>query len=144
MVVAVPIPQQKSGPRLRVVGKQSAKRREEPLVARARQLAREVANAADADQWAIAVVGVPELGAPDFDDQVPRQWLELLNDNRPARYRITLVLQAGGQDLGILRLGTIRPSGFSDLEIARARDMAERASVQLAAAMEHEVPSIIA
>jgi hypothetical protein len=87
---------------------------------------------------------VPELGAPDFEEQVPRQWLELLNDHRPARYRITLVLQAGGRDLGILRLGTIRPSGFSELEIARARDAAERTSLELAAAMADDVPNVIA
>jgi hypothetical protein len=127
-----------------VVGKGSAKQCEKPIVARARQLAREVADMADADQWATAVVGVPELGAPDFEELVPRQWLELLNDNRPARYRITLMLQAGGRDLGILRLGTIRPSGFSELEIARARDAAERTSLELAAAMADDVPNVIA
>jgi hypothetical protein len=120
------------------------KRHEDRIVGIARCLAREIADAADADQWAIAVVGVPELGAPDFEELVPREWLELLNDHRPARYRITLVLQTAELDLGIVRLGTIRPAGFSELEIARARRAAERASARLAAAMAAEVPNIIA
>jgi hypothetical protein len=140
MVVAVPSPQETSRPALRIVGKRlvrkrSGKRHEDPIVGIARSLAREIADAADADQWAIAVVGVPQLGAPDFEERVPREWLELLNDHRPARYRITLVLQTAERDLGILRLGTIRPAGFSVLEIARAREAAEQASERLAAAM---------
>src|SRR5687767_14494097 len=47
------------------------------IVALARQLASAIADGADADQWAIAVVGLPELGAPDFEELVPRKWLEL-------------------------------------------------------------------
>jgi hypothetical protein len=144
MVVAVPDLQQKTRPALRIVGKPSGKRHDDPIAGIARRLARQIAGAADADHWAIAVVGVPELGAPDFDELVPRQWLELLNNNLPARYRITLVLQAGGRDLGIVRLGTIRPSGFTDLEIARARHAAEEAAEQLATAMEAAIPSTIA
>jgi PAS domain-containing protein len=101
----------------------------------ARQLAADIADAVDADQWAIAVVGLKGTGAPDFEELVPRQWLESLNEGRPARYRITLVLQAGGRDLGILRLGTLRPSGFSDEQIVRARVDAAKAAVTLAEVM---------
>jgi PAS domain-containing protein len=101
----------------------------------ARQLAADIADAADADQWAIAVVGLSGTGPPDFEEAVPRQRLEALNERRPARYRITLVLQAAGRDLGILRLGTVRPSGFSDEQIARARADATEAAVTLAEAM---------
>ena len=102
----------------------------------ARRLASSVADAADADQWAIAVVGIEDLGDPDFEEWVPRAWLEALNDGAPARYRITLVLQADGRDLGILRLGTIRPEGFSTAQITTARASADHAAQVLARAFE--------
>jgi hypothetical protein len=127
-----------------VVGERSTYTRQPAIVRVARRLAREVADAADADQWAIALVGVPELGAPNLDELVPRQLLETLNGNRPARYRIMLVLQAEGCDLGIIQLGTLRPSGFSDLDIARARRSAAQASVRFAEAMSDEIPNVIA
>jgi hypothetical protein len=144
MVVAVPDVQQRLGPSLGVIGRPTSKSEKNPIVGIARRLTRKIADAADADQWAIALVGVPHLGAPDFEELVPRGWLELLNGHRPARYRITLVLQAHGNDLGIVRLGTIRPSGFSDLEIARARHAAHDAADELAAAMELQIPQTIA
>jgi PAS domain-containing protein len=102
----------------------------------ARHLARRVADAADADQFAIALVGVTGSGDPDFEEPVPRQLLEALNDGRPARYRITLVLQAHGRDLGILRLGTVRPGGFTDEDVQAARQAADGAAVALARRFE--------
>jgi len=106
------------------------------LSRQARRLASSVADAADADQWAIAVVGLEDLGDPDFEEWVPRAWLEALNNGAPARYRITLVLQANGRDLGILRLGTIRPAGFSAAQIDTARAAADHAARLLARAFE--------
>ena len=43
---------------------------------KARLLAQTMADAADADQWAITLVGHPGLGDPDFDELVPRWYLE--------------------------------------------------------------------
>lgn len=88
---------------------------------KARTLAEEIADAADADQWAISLVGHPRIGKPDFNEMVPRGCLEGLSDGKPGRYRMTLVLQAGGRDLGIIRLGTIRPRGFVESDVSRAR-----------------------
>ncbi len=97
----------------------------------ARELASRIANAADADQWAIAVVGIDGLGAPDFEERLPRAYLEAMNDGHPARYRLTLVLRTDARDLGLVRLGTMRPPGFDDLDIARAQNAADEASRQL-------------
>jgi len=41
---------------------------------------------------------------------------------------MTLVLRADDRDLGIVRLGTLRPTGFSHLDVARARAAAEAAA----------------
>lgn len=97
----------------------------------ARQLAGDIADAADADQWAIAVVGVDGTGAPDFEELMPRAYLEAMNEGRPARYRLTLVLRTDDRDLGIVRLGTLRPPGFNDLDVARARNAVDDGSHQL-------------
>jgi PAS domain-containing protein len=98
------------------------------LADRARELGRRIADAADADQWAITMVGVDGIGPPDFEELVPRPYLEALNDGRPARYRLTLVLRTDERDLGTVRLGTLDPAGFNDLDVARARRAAEDAS----------------
>ncbi len=97
----------------------------------ARQLASGIADRADADQWAVAIVGIEGTGAPDFDELIPRAYLEAMNDGRPARYRLTLVLQTEDRDLGVVRLSTLRPTGFSDLDVARARRAAENAARRL-------------
>lgn len=97
----------------------------------ARQLASDIANAADADQRAIAVVGLDGTGAPDFEELVPRVYLEAMNDGRPARYRLTLVLRTETRDIGIVRLATLRPPGFNDLDVARAQHAADDAAHQL-------------
>jgi hypothetical protein len=97
----------------------------------ARLLGAEIADTADADQWAISVVGYPGIGDPDFDEPIPRWYLEALNPGETARYRITLVLQHEGRDLGIIRLGTLRPRGFRDADVRRARKAAQRASAIL-------------
>jgi hypothetical protein len=101
-----------------------------------RRLAERIADAADADQWAIAAVGVAGTGRPDFQELVPRRWLETLNLGQPARYRLTLVLRGGQQDLGIVRLGTLRPSGFSERNVASARVAAALAGTDLALALD--------
>lgn len=107
----------------------------------ARRLACSIADAADADQWAIAVVGLRGTGAPDFEEQVPRHLLETMNDAQPARYRMTLVLQADGRDLGVVRLGTLRPSGFSAEDVQRGRAAAETAAHELAETLDGEQAS---
>lgn len=142
MVIAFPAPSTR--PHLGRPPATARPKRSAALVQMARRLAQAVADAADADQWAIAVVGLPELGAPDFQDLVPRRWLEILNGGRPARYRITLMLEWGGRAYGVVRLGTIRPDGFSELEIARARREAAHTAEQLAHAFAAPVPEITA
>jgi hypothetical protein len=101
------------------------------LATLALELTSQVADAADADEWAVAVVRVSGTGAPDFEGLVPRAYLEATNAGRSARYRMTLVLQTEDRDLGILRLGTVRPDGFNDLEVARAKRAARGASLRL-------------
>lgn len=104
-----------------------------PLVERkARLLAQRIADVADADQWAIAVVGHPEVGDPDFDELMPRWYLEGLSASAAARYRMTLVLQSCGKDLAVLRLGTLRPHGFEDEDVTQARLAVSRAAHNLA------------
>jgi len=46
------------------------------------RLARSIADAADGDQWAMAVVGIDNLGAPDFEEWVSRSWLGCDNAQR--------------------------------------------------------------
>ncbi|OGG55792.1 MAG: hypothetical protein A3F84_04365 [Candidatus Handelsmanbacteria bacterium RIFCSPLOWO2_12_FULL_64_10] len=96
-----------------------------------RSLARTVADAADADQYAVAVVGVPQTGNPDFEELVPRESLEAMADGAPARYRLTLVLQSDSEDLAVVRLATLRPHGFTDLDVGRARAVARLAADEL-------------
>jgi PAS domain-containing protein len=50
---------------------------------------------------------------------------------------MTLIIHAAdGRDLGILRLATLRPSGFSDDEVGRARFAARRAGRELGEALD--------
>jgi hypothetical protein len=91
-----------------------------------------VAEAADADQSAIVVDGMVGTGGLELEDRVPRQWLEYLNGGRPAVYRLTVPLHWGDRDLGLVRLGTSDPAGFSPAQIARARAAANRAAERLA------------
>jgi len=100
----------------------------EPVAEQARRWAIRIANAADADQWAIAVVGLKQVGPPDFDEIVPRRLLEGLNRHQPAAYRLTIVLRTHGRDIGIVRLGTLRPSGFRPSEARAARRVAGQAA----------------
>ncbi|HZT07503.1 MAG TPA: hypothetical protein VFC51_10775 [Chloroflexota bacterium] len=94
--------------------------------------ARAIADAADADQYAIAVAGLPGLGPPDFEELVPRAHLTAMNEGRPAAYRMTIVLKVADADLGVVRLGTVRPSGFSVEDVRRARCRAAVESQALA------------
>jgi hypothetical protein len=48
------------------------------------------------------------------------------------------VLRAGRRDLGIVRLATLRPCGFSPEDIALARMEADLAAMSLAAALGHD------
>ncbi|MEA2642323.1 MAG: hypothetical protein QOF51_3717 [Chloroflexota bacterium] len=111
------------------------------LRAQARAWTERIADAADADQWAIAVVGIKRSGPPDFEELMPRPLLEGLNSQRPAVYRLTLVLRAGARDIGIVRLGTLRPCGFSAEETTRARAATDAAAQALIAISDARRPA---
>jgi hypothetical protein len=107
----------------------------EKFAALAKEVATKIADMADADQWAITLRGVEGTGPADFEELVPRRWLQLLNGGKEAAYRLTLVLHSDSQDLGILRLATLRPCGFSQEDVARARLAAEAAAEMLSSAL---------
>jgi hypothetical protein len=107
-------------------------------------LAEAIADAADADQWAIAVHGITGTGPADFEEWLPRELMQRMNDGRPAAYPLTLVLQHEGCDLGIIRLGTIRPSGFNSEDLELARVEADYVAIMLDSAMRDQRPLAIA
>jgi hypothetical protein len=94
----------------------------------ARRLGSLIADAADADQWAIAVDGLEGLESSDFDDLLPRGWLIALNGGREAVYHLALPLGGGVDNLGVLQLGTIRPCGFHPEQVTRAQAVANWAA----------------
>jgi hypothetical protein len=96
-----------------------------------RRLAQEIADAANADQFAVAVDGIAGTGGLELVDRVPRQWLEYMNGGRPAVYRLTVPLRSGDRELGLVRLSTSDPAGFNPIQIARARAAANRAADRL-------------
>ena len=108
------------------------------------KLAEAIADAADADQWAIEVTGVRDTGPADFEEWLPRNLLQRMNDRRPAAYRLTLVLQHEGNDLGIIRLGTIRPCGFCAEDVALAHVESDYAASMLDNAMHVARPLALA
>jgi len=110
------------------------------LARRIRALARAIADTADADQFAVTVAGVRGTGRADFEELVPCADLEALNGGRPARYRLTLVLHTEREDLGIVRIGTWRPAGFSEQQIERARGAAHLASLEIARMLGRDTP----
>ncbi len=102
----------------------------EDRIAMLRRLATEIADAADADQWSISTGGLDVIGPADLDSLVPRRLLQLLNSGRPATYRLNLPLR----DIGVIRLATIRPGGFREANVEKAREAADRAAILLEAA----------
>jgi hypothetical protein len=109
----------------------------EQTIGLARRLAEGVANAADADQWTINLVGLTFAREGEPEALFPETWLRTLNGGRPARYRMTLLLQAYGRPVGTIRLATIRPSGFTDQQVRAARILANRAGIMIADAVDH-------
>jgi hypothetical protein len=105
----------------------------EDHITKARRLAAEIADAADADQWSISIDGVDVIGPAELDEVVPRRLLQLLNGGHPATYRLTIPLGVPGRDLGTVRLGTIRPGGFRPTNIAKAYEAARRAAIVIEA-----------
>jgi hypothetical protein len=105
----------------------------------AQRLAAQIANAADADQWAIVVDGVSDTGPVEIEERVPRVWLEYLNSRRPAIYRLTLPLRSGHREIGIVRLGTTDPAGFGPIQITRARAAANAAAETLALRLDRDL-----
>ena len=105
----------------------------------AQQLAAQVAEAADADQWVIVVDGITGTSGGDLEELVPRPWLAYMNLRRPAVYRLSLPLRTGHRELGLVRLGTTDPAGFGPAQIARARAAANRAAEQLARRMDRDL-----
>lgn len=96
------------------------------------RLASLIADAADADQWAIALAEQDETGPAELEEMVPRRWLVALNGGRPGVYDVTVTLRTGSQEFGTVRLTTIRPCGFSSDQIVRAQATAEWAADVLA------------
>ena len=125
-------------PHLRVVHS-SASNRATTLEELSQHLAEQVAAAAGADQFAIMVNGVPNQGGADLEELVPRAWLEYLNSQRPAVYRMSVPLRIGHRELGLVRLGTIDPEGFHPAQIARARSTANAAAETLARRLDQEL-----
>jgi hypothetical protein len=80
-----------------------------------------IADAADADQWAVAVPGVEDTGSPALPDLIPRWWLDALDAGRAATHRITLPLRSGRRYLGVVRLESWKPGGFRGEEMLGAR-----------------------
>ncbi len=103
----------------------------EDRITTVRRLAAEIADAADADQWSISIDGVDVIGPADLESLVPRRLLQVLNGGRPATYRLSIPLR----DLGVIRLATIRPGGFREANIEKAREAAERAADLLTVAV---------
>jgi hypothetical protein len=114
----------------------SAKRgaRQPTLEHLAQQLASQIADAADADQWEIAVRGLAVAGSPRTAALLPRPWLVALNGGREGLYQVGVRLRRGLRDLGVVQLATIRPCGFGPADIARAAAAADRAAAILAEA----------
>ena len=102
----------------------------------AHQLAGHMADVADADQWSVSLVGLKGAAEGEPEELFPEKWLQRLNADHPARYRMTLLLQAYGRPLGTVRLATIRPSGFSDQEGRDAQLIASRAGIEIADALD--------
>ncbi|MEA2639332.1 MAG: hypothetical protein QOF51_726 [Chloroflexota bacterium] len=114
----------------------TAPRRAERIARLARRLAQAIADSADADQATISIDGIDGLGPTTPPQLVPREWLIALNNGKPGIYRVCIRLRAAGQQFGMLRLATIRPSGFQADDVARAHMDAFHASEMLATALE--------
>src|SRR5437899_492564 len=101
---------------------------EESLAQLMDRLAVRAADAADADQWTIEFDGTERTSSSGFERLVPQSWLIALNRGRPAVYDVSFPLEAGGRQLGMLRLSTWRPSGFRPADLKQARRDANRAA----------------
>src|SRR5207244_1994132 len=100
----------------------------EPTKRLAQRLGSLIADAADADQWAIAVDGLGDLQSAAFAELVPRCWLVALNGGREAVYDVALPLGPSRGNLGLVRLATIRPCGFDTDQVIRAQAAANWAA----------------
>jgi hypothetical protein len=78
---------------------------------------------------------VERTGSASFDELVPHAWLIALNGGRPAVYSVSLPIAADGRRLGVLRLSTLRPTGFRPADLAHARREAAYAADRLSAAL---------
>jgi hypothetical protein len=80
-----------------------------------------IADAADADQWAVAVSGVEDTGPAALQDLIPAWWLDALDGGRAATHCLALPLRSGHRYLGVVRLECWKPGGFRDDEVLDAR-----------------------
>lgn len=94
----------------------------------AQRLGSLIADAADADQWAMAGDGLEDAAPADFEELIPHGWLIALNGGRDAVYRMALPVGGGADNLGVVRLATIRPCGFHPDQVTRAQAAANWAA----------------
>jgi hypothetical protein len=80
-----------------------------------------IADAADADQWAVVVPGVDDTGPTALQDLIPAAWLDALDGGRAATHRLALPLRSGRRHLGVVRLECWKPGGFREGEVHDAR-----------------------
>lgn len=84
-----------------------------------RRAARALADAADADRYALDFGGMGFADGED-EDLVPQAYLEALNGGVPALYELTIGVRSDDGGLGWVKLSTLRPSGFSHEDIQQA------------------------
>jgi hypothetical protein len=106
-----------------------------------RRLAALIADAADADQWAITIGNWQEVGTSGMGELVPEEWLISLNGGRRAVYYLAIPLEGSSASLGQVRLATIRPCGFSPDQVRRAQAMVDWAAELLS--RPHELPEAV-
>lgn len=93
-----------------------------------RELSAGIADAGDADQWAVAVEGVDDTGRPSLQDIIPRWWLSALDGQTPATHRVALPLRSGYRALGVVQLESWKPGGFRDDDLLAAHRAAHSAA----------------
>ena len=118
-----------------------APRDEERVTRLARRLASTIADAADADQYAVTIPGVIGPDNSQLEPLIPDGWLVALNGGKPAVHRLSIELRSNGHPLGRLQLSTLRPSGFTAAEMGRAQMDAYYAAQLLTAALGAATPT---
>jgi len=117
---------------------QRLKERDEPtarIAALADALGETIARAADADHWT-TVVSTPRSNRYTFPTGSRGLLQSVKQGGRHGTHEATFPLRSGSRDIGSVRLVTIRPEGFSQSRLDRARFAAECAGGLLAHALD--------